>query len=78
MTSHRKRLGSTFFFEPEVLAEAFPITSSDQLEVKSAFLGTDPKNEPVISVLPRVLAQHLPNGFGLASLNAMPQQSDRL
>jgi hypothetical protein len=48
-----------------------------ELVATGAFLGADPEDEPVTSVLPTgALAQDATNGFGLASLNAMPQQSN--
>ena len=61
------------------LPAPFPFTACGAELNTRAFLGTDPKDEPVTSVLPtRALAQHATNGFGLASLNAMPQQADTL
>jgi hypothetical protein len=46
---------------------------------QAAFQVADPEDEPVTSVLPaRTPARHAANGFGLASLNAMPQQSGRV
>jgi hypothetical protein len=46
---------------------------------QAAFQGADPEDEPVTSVLPTPTpARNAPNGLGLASRNAMPQQSGRV
>jgi hypothetical protein len=64
------------------LALSNQITSEEPLPILTSpkpVLGTDPRGEPVTSVLPTpALAQHATNGFGLALLNAMPQQSGRV
>jgi hypothetical protein len=62
----------------DILALQSEVAHAIADEIRIQVTPDDPKNELVTSVLPTpALARHATNGFRLASLNAMPPQSDR-